>query len=115
MTAAVIVIVPGPPESVTMTVTAPLRHQCPFVNETDEGSVTLTWTTSGNTLELHALRGYLDQFADWVISHEELTDKIRDDLGAVQGIYAVQVETRWSTAGMGVTCSTWETPAKVRP
>jgi NADPH-dependent 7-cyano-7-deazaguanine reductase QueF len=103
--------VTGPPESVTMTATAPLRHLCPFKNERDVGDITVTWSTCGSTLELHALGEYLQQFAETEISHEDLTDKIRHDLEGMQGIYAVKVETTWKTAGMGVTCSTSRTPA----
>lgn len=104
-------VVPGPPESVTMTATAPLRHLCPFFEEVDDGTITITWSTCGNTIELHKLGEYLNQFSDNVISHEDLTDKIRFDLEALQGIYALTVSTTWQTAGMDVSCSTLRTPA----
>lgn len=101
----------GPTEPVTMTATAPLHHQCPFVHEADNGTVTITWSTCGKTIELHSLRQYLEAFRELEISHEELTDRIRYDLEGVQGIYALNVETTWETAGMGIKCSTSPTPA----
>lgn len=115
MTAPGPVAVPGPPEPVTLTATAPLRHLCPFKDEVDEGTVTSGWSTCGSTLELHSLAAYLTSWAEQTISHEELTDAIRRDLESVPGIYAPTVETRWTTAGMGVTCSTSQTPARPRP
>lgn len=115
MTAAGLRPVPAPPESVTMTVTAPLRHLCPFVEEVDNGQVTITWSTAGKTLELHALAGYLQGFAAMEVSHEALTDELRHDLEGVPGIYAVDVTTTWETAGMGVKCSTLPTLARMTP
>lgn len=106
--------VPGPPEPVDMTVTAPLRHLCPFVNEVDDGTISIEWSTCGNTLELHELGKYLAQFAERRISHEDLTDLIRHDLEGVQGVYALKVTTHWTTAGMKVECSTSLTPAGPR-
>jgi len=103
--------VPGPPEDVTLTATAPLRHLCPFVEEVDDGAVTIAWSTCGNTIELHSLAEYLKQFADWRISHEALTDQIKHDIDGVPGIYATSVSTAWKTAGMDVACSTSRTPA----
>lgn len=96
---------------VRMTVTSPIRHLCPFVNEVDEGAVTIGWDAEGWTFELHALRAYLNAFADREISHEELTGEIRAELSTHHGINAVTVETHWDTAGMDVNCSTSPTPA----
>jgi NADPH-dependent 7-cyano-7-deazaguanine reductase QueF len=98
--------VPGPPETINISATAELRHQCPFVLETDAGSVTINWSTCGNTIELHSLAEYLHQFATWEISHEDLTDQIKHDIDGVQGIFATSVSTTWETAGMDVACST---------
>ena len=103
--------VPGPPEDIAVTATAELLHQCPFVHEADVGTVTIRWSTCGNTIELHSLAEYLKQFATWEISHEALTEQIKHDIDGVQGIYATSVSTTWKTAGMDVTCSTSLTPA----
>lgn len=104
-------IVAGPPETVTLTVTAPLKHLCPFVSEEDEGAVTIKWSTCGNTIELHSLARYFRDFRLRIISHEDLTDEIRSDLEGLPGIYALSVATEWTTAGMDISCSTWPIPA----
>lgn len=87
---------------VTMSVTAPLRHRCPFVDETDEGTVHITWTTDGETVELHSLAKWLTWFADEAISHEDITEAIRAELAELEGITDVGVRTEWTTAGTRV-------------
>lgn len=96
---------------VRMTVTAEVQHLCPFVNEVDNGTVTVTWRTNGATFELHSLREYLNGFKNSEISHEMLTDLIRHDLAVTQGVEVLAVESTWDTAGMEVMCSTSPTPA----
>lgn len=99
-------IVPHNRAAVRMVISSPLRHQCPFVDEVDQGAIALTWTTDGGTIELHSLRKYLDGFRDRRISHEELTGLIRGEVRGLDGIKDITVETTWNTAGMGVRCST---------
>jgi NADPH-dependent 7-cyano-7-deazaguanine reductase QueF len=99
---------------VTMTVSSPLRHLCPFVDEVDEGSVNITWQVNGATFELHSLHEYLDGFKDSELSHEAITDLIRHNLSVTQGIEIVSVTTHWQTAGMDVQCSTSPTPVVPR-
>jgi NADPH-dependent 7-cyano-7-deazaguanine reductase QueF len=84
---------------------------CPFVNEVDNGTITITWEADGWTLELHSLRAYLSTFQDREISHEELTEEIRAELSTHHGINEVTVNTNWRTAGMEVRCCTSPTPA----
>lgn len=96
---------------VTVTITADLTHLCPFVNEIDHGSITITYRIAGNTLELHALRDWFNGFKDSHITHEGLTDLIRHHLATLPGIEVIDVRTNWTTAGMDVTCSTSPTPA----
>lgn len=91
---------------VTITVTSPLRHLCPFVDEVDNGTVTITWRAKGKTFELHSLRAYLDGWKDSEISHEDITDIIRRDLSVTPLIEIVEVRSAWDTAGMAVSCST---------
>jgi NADPH-dependent 7-cyano-7-deazaguanine reductase QueF len=91
---------------VTMTVTAPVRHLCPFVNEVDEGFITITWRVDGATLELHSLADYLREFKDSELSHEAFTDRVSHDLSLIAGVDLVTVQTTWTTAGMEVKCST---------
>lgn len=96
---------------VTMHATSLLIHRCPFVDEVDNGTVTIAWRVDGQTIELHSLRDYLASFRDSEIAHESLTDRIRHDLGTTPGIADVTVTTTWDTAGMEVTCSTSPTLA----
>jgi len=91
--------------NVTLTTTADIQHMCPFVNEVDNGTVTITWDADGWTIELHSLRAYLNTFHAREISHEELTDEIRAEIGFHHGINNVKVESTWRTAGMEVVVS----------
>lgn len=95
----------------TLTATADIQHLCPFVNEVDNGTVTITWKAEGWTIELHSLRAYLNTFHDREISHEELTEEVRAELNSHHGISIETVNTTWRTAGMGIKCSTWQIPA----
>jgi len=95
----------------TMSVTSPIRHLCPFKDEVDDGTITVTWRTLNGTFELHSLRAFFATFAESEISHESLTDTIYRELSRVPSIRIVDVETHWTTAGMGVACSTSPTPA----
>lgn len=102
------------PHGIAMQATAPARHLCPFVQEKDEGTVTVHWVTEGRTLELHSLRRHLDAFAaeysQTEISHEAYTQRVHDSLtvqGHLYGMHITKVETHWETAGMpvSVACS----------
>lgn len=87
---------------VTMHVTVPVTHLCPYADEVDRGVVEIRWTTAGATLELHALADYLAGYATDRISHEALTDSVQAALEALPGISDVHVLTRWETAGAEV-------------
>jgi len=103
-------IVTAPIEAtVRMSATADIQHMCPFVNEVDNGTIAVTWTADGWTLELHALRAYLNTFHDREISHEELTEEVRAELSTHHGIKDITVNSTWRTAGMEVQCSTYAT------
>lgn len=88
---------------VTMSITAPLSHRCPFVDEVDVGTAEVSWRCNGQTLELHALRTWLDQWAPCDVSHEEITDVLFNNLSSIPGIADVTIVTHWTTAGMSVT------------
>lgn len=85
-----------------MSVTGRLVHECPFEDESDQGQVTITWLPAGQTLELHALRDWLDGFAREKVSHEDLTAGIEAELDDLEGITDVTVSTTWQTAGFHV-------------
>lgn len=101
--------VPSAP-GVRVTVTAPIRHLCPFKDEIDDGELTLSWRTDHSTVELHSLRHFLGVFADARISHEEVVSEIWGAMNRVDGIRSVSVSTTWRTAGMKVQCATSPRP-----
>lgn len=85
-----------------VTVTGRLHHLCPHVDEVDSGTVEISWTCAGQTIELHSLADYLRDYAGERISHEQITHAIRTELAALYGIADVQVRTTWATAGLQV-------------
>lgn len=97
----------------TMSSTSPIRHLCPFKDETDDGTITVSWRTLNGTIELHSLRAYFQSFAEAQISHESITDTIYRELQRIPSIRVLDVSTTWKTAGMAVRCST--SIAAVRP
>lgn len=88
--------------AVTVTATGDLSHACPFKNEQDHGTVTVTWRASGQTIELHSLAEYLKTFAGERVSHEAITGRIRRDLSMIRGIADVWVTSTWTTAAFSV-------------
>lgn len=93
------------PHGIAMRITAPLTHVCPYRDEVDEGTVTITWETEGRTFELHALREWLGRWKDSKISHEHLTSALKYDLNVPDGLTVVLVSTKWNTAALDVVCS----------
>jgi NADPH-dependent 7-cyano-7-deazaguanine reductase QueF len=95
----------------TVALNAPIRHLCPFKDEVDSGTITITWTCAGFTIELHSLASYLAQFSDSAISHEDLVEFIALDMDALgNGIAATSVTARFTTAGLGVEVSRGAVP-----
>jgi NADPH-dependent 7-cyano-7-deazaguanine reductase QueF len=107
-------LVPSP-AVVRVTATFPLTHLCPFAQEIDRGSVTISWTTLAGTIELHSLRDYLAGFAVVAASHEEITGRIEEDLLMPDVIADVQVTTRWQTAGAEVVVTSAVPGERVEP
>lgn len=75
------------------TVSGPLRHLCPHVDEVDDGTVEITFF--GPAPELHNLATELREYADMKITHEELTKQLA-------ARYKASVCTKWHTAGLEV-------------
>ncbi|MFC5789574.1 hypothetical protein ACFPPE_06875 [Agromyces tardus] len=98
------IVVPLQPETSgeLITVHAPLRHLCPFVDEIDNGTVTVEFRVTTTTFEAHALAAYFAEFADTRISHEALTDRIFTELNAHDGPTVTRVSSEWTTAGMNI-------------
>lgn len=91
------------PADVAMSATGPIQHLCPYVDETDNGTIAIGWTCEGQTVELHSLRRYLDGFAESRISHEELVDRVAHDVRALSpGLADVTVSATFGTAGFAV-------------
>jgi NADPH-dependent 7-cyano-7-deazaguanine reductase QueF len=103
--------IPDAATGVTVRVEARLTHMCPHQDEFDEGTVVIEFPVDDQTLELHGLRAYLDDWADTKISHEELTWTIYRDLAAA-GTPPLSVTTEWETAGMKVRVSTGRVSAQ---
>ncbi len=95
-------IVPDDTQS-RVTVTGPLVHRCPHVEEVDAGTVEVSWRCADATIELHSLAAYLASWEGQRVSHEELTAQIAADLEQLDGIEDVSVVSRWRTAGLAVT------------
>ena len=82
-----------------VTVTADATKLCPYADETDHGTVEVTFDVAdGDAPELHALGKTLEAAYGQARSHEEFTRWVGESTGAVR------VLTRWRTAGMDVTC-----------
>lgn len=90
------------PSDVRVTAAGYLTHECPHIAETDHGAVAISWTCSGSTIELHSLSRYLDAYEGEPISHERISEQIRADIAALDGITNVSVTTRWNTANLEV-------------
>lgn len=82
-------------------VRGPVKKLCPYRNEVDEGTVTVTFSVShrDDCRELHSLAGYLGSFEGASLSHEDFTRQVHADLAALS------VESTWQTAGLTVTCA----------
>jgi NADPH-dependent 7-cyano-7-deazaguanine reductase QueF len=80
-------------------------HRCPHVPEVDAGEADIVWRCGEVSVELHSLAAYLASWQSQTISHEEITEQIRADLDALEGIEVLGVVTRWRTAGLAVEVS----------
>jgi NADPH-dependent 7-cyano-7-deazaguanine reductase QueF len=89
----------------TLVATGPAVHHCPFRDEIDEGEVTVRWRVISHTIELHSLRAYLDGLDEAVISHEEFTSVLTQELATLGGIELLSVDSSWQTADLAVSVS----------
>lgn len=81
-----------------VTLTCPITHLCPYVDEVDVGTVTIDYSPDGDPIELHELAAFLRSFHGQRVTHEALTQSIADRYPGVH------VATTWTTAGVEVTC-----------
>jgi hypothetical protein len=78
-------------------VTAPVEKRCPYKDERDVGTVTLTFDVSeGDAPELHDLAAYLKGFEGEALSHEDFTRNVARDLPVIEA------RSTWTTAGLSV-------------
>lgn len=78
----------------TVKVTSPVEKRCPYTDEADVGTVTLTFEVEKDAPELHEMAATLDTWAEIAISHEDFT---------------AAVLRRWSDEGCSAARSTWRT------
>lgn len=84
-----------------LTVEGDVTKLCPYKDERDDGTVTVTFEVSdGDGPELHDVARKLRLYEDVKLSHEDFTRQVKDVLSATA------VTSRWLTAGLTVTCST---------
>lgn len=82
----------------TMRVTVNVQKRCPYKDELDDSTATLTFDVSaGDGPELHDLAANLDSFRDIALSHEAFTALLAGTPGCVAA------SSTWRTAGMEVT------------
>lgn len=94
-------------DGVRVTVTADATKLCPYVGETDHGTVEVTFEVGDvDAPELHRLGEQLEAAYGQARSHEEFTRWVGQTTGAVR------VLTRWHTAGMDVTCDLSSEPVR---
>jgi hypothetical protein len=80
---------------VITTVTRPIIKQCPFRNETDAGTLTITFP--GEAPELHNLAARIDEICAEPVTHEEFTLAIADLLPD-----GTHIRTTWNTGPWSV-------------
>jgi NADPH-dependent 7-cyano-7-deazaguanine reductase QueF len=94
------------PVVVGVITTASAAHLCPFRDEQDYGTVSVSWTTAcGQTVELHALGELIRSVADVRISHEQWTADLASTIAAGVAVDDLTVTSQWSTAGLTVSVS----------
>src|SRR5262245_42617343 len=92
------------PDVVQVSAEFTARHLCPFVEEADEGLVTISWITSaGETYELHALAKLVASRQFERVSHEQWTADLAAALTVGAKVTGLAVASAWSTAGGTVT------------
>lgn len=79
--------------------TPELTCLCPMTGQPDFAEVTITYTPDQHLVELKSLKLYLWSFRDEGAFHEDITNRILDDLVAAIAPRRMTVETRWNVRG----------------
>jgi 7-cyano-7-deazaguanine reductase len=79
--------------------TPELTCLCPMTGQPDFATVILTFVPDARLVELKSLKLYLWTFRDEGAFHEDVTNRILDDLVAAINPRRMTVETRWNVRG----------------
>lgn len=82
--------------------TSELTCLCPMTGQPDFANVMLTYVPDGHIVELKSLKLYLWSYRDEGAFHEDVTNRILDDLVSAIGPRQMTVQTRWNVRG-GIT------------
>lgn len=82
--------------------TPELTCVCPITGQPDFATVTITYTPGDKIVELKSLKLYLWSYRDKGAFHEDITNRILDDLVAAIAPRRMTVETLWNVRG-GIT------------
>ena len=72
---------------------------CPMTGQPDFASVTVTYVPDASIVELKSLKLYLWSYRDEGAFHEDVTNRILDDLVAAIGPRRLTVTTDWLVRG----------------
>ncbi|HVM04776.1 MAG TPA: preQ(1) synthase [Acidimicrobiales bacterium] len=84
--------------------TPELTCVCPVTGQPDFATVTITYVPDRSIVELKSLKAYLWSYRDEGAFHEDVTNRILDDLVAAIGPRRMTVTTDWLVRG-GITTS----------
>jgi 7-cyano-7-deazaguanine reductase len=82
--------------------TSELTCLCPMTGQPDFATVTLTYVPDAQIVELKSLKLYLWSYRDEGAFHEDITNRILDDLVEAIAPRRMTVETAWNVRG-GIT------------
>jgi 7-cyano-7-deazaguanine reductase len=72
---------------------------CPLTGQPDFATVTVTYVPGPSIVELKSLKLYLWSYRDEGAFHEDVTNRILDDLVAAVAPRQMTVRTRWNVRG----------------
>ena len=75
---------------------------CPRTGQPDFATVTITYVPDASIVELKSLKLYLWSYRDEGAFHEDVTNRVLDDLVAAIAPRRMTVHTRWNVRG-GIT------------
>ncbi len=79
--------------------TPELTCNCPMTGQPDFATVILTYVPDQHLVELKSLKLYLWSFRDEGVYHEDITNRILDDLVAAIAPRQMTIQTIWNIRG----------------